>query len=228
MGYNERIPEHEQPWITVCKNHCHLDGAPVFHNALKHASNNYRFVMPKPRVYSRCRKGFIDGMELACHNFCATGSHSDAAAEQKAAQFCKAYKQELPKPGAHQGCMDGHASGAKAAHKFALQKHTEYLALKAATNATDGQIEEVMEKEAEIEEELTQAAREDVKITKDEEAEAIKKMKDEATKEATKTAAELDCTREAARAAYDAMETEDETETQEDSAVDSNATEIDL
>merc|ERR1712216_14545 len=123
----------------------------------------------------------IDGMELACHNFCATGSHSDAAAEQKAAQFCKTYKQELPKPGAHQGCMDGHASGAKAAHKFALQKHTEYLALKAATNATDGQIEEVMEKEAEIEEELTQAAREDVKITKDEEVEAIKKMKDEAT-----------------------------------------------
>merc|ERR1712167_556996 len=84
-----------------------------------------------------------------------------------------------PKPGAHQACMDGHAAGAKAAHKFALQKHTEYLALKAATNATDGQIEEVMEKEAEIEEELTQAAREDVKITKDEEAEAIKKMKDE-------------------------------------------------
>merc|ERR1711907_793097 len=96
----------------------------------------------------------IDGMELACHNFCATGSHSDAAAEQKAAQFCKAYKQELPKPGAHQGCMDGHASGAKAAHKFAMEKHAEYLALKAATNATDAKMEEAKKEATKTAEEL--------------------------------------------------------------------------
>merc|ERR1712139_180670 len=186
--------------------------------------------MPKPRVYSRCRNGFIDGMELACHNFCATGSHSDAAAEQKAAQFCKAYKQELPKPDAHQGCMDGHASGAKAAHKFAMEKHAEYLALKAATNATDAKIEEVMEKEAEIEEEITHATPEDAKVTQEQEAEAMKQVKEEAKKEATKTAEELEIAREAARAAYEAMGEDEETEeTDSDSAEhDGNATEIDL
>merc|ERR1711939_620126 len=161
-----------------------------------------------------------DGMELACHNFCATGSHSDAAAEQKAAQFCKAYKQELPKPGAHQGCMDGHASGAKAAHKFAMEKHAEYLALKAATNATD----------AKIEEEITHATPEDAKVTQEQEAEAMKQVKEEAKKEATKTAEELEIAREAARAAYEAMGEDEETEeTDSDSAEhDGNATEIDL
>lgn len=225
--YKDNVPEHEQPWVAVCKNHCHLDGAPVFHNALKHACNNYRFVMPKPRVYSRCRNGFIDGMELACHNFCTAGSHSDAAAEQKAAQFCKIYKQELPKPGAHQGCMDGHAAGAKAAHMFSQQKHAEYLALKAATNATDGQIEEVMEKEAEVEEELTHAIPEDVKITQEQEGETLKLMKAEATEEATNMAEDLEIAREAARATFEAM-VEDEEETADDSAADTNATEIDL
>ena len=95
--YIDGVPDHEQPWVAVCKNHCHLDGAPVFHNALKHACNNYRFVMPKPRVYSRCRNGFIDGMELACHNFCATGSHSDAAAEQKAARIAAAEAEKKAK-----------------------------------------------------------------------------------------------------------------------------------
>jgi hypothetical protein len=229
--YIDGVPDHEQPWVAVCKNHCHLDGAPVFHNALKYSCNNYRFVMPKPRVFSRCRNGFIDGMELACHEFCVTGRHSSSAAEQKAAQFCKVYKSELPKPGAHQACIAGHAAGARAAHEFAQEKHAEYKALKAATNATDDQIEEVMEKEAEIEEEITQATPGDVKIYEDERAEALKQMKDEANKEATKTAQELETAREAARAAYEAMkgdEDEEETETEEDSATDGNATEIDL
>merc|ERR1711981_51365 len=97
------------------------------------------------------------------------------------------------------------------------------------TNATDDQIEEVMEKEAEIEEEITQATPGDVKIYEDERAEALKQMKDEANKEATKTAQELETAREAARAAYEAMKgDEEETETEEDSATDGNATEIDL
>merc|ERR1712216_375504 len=133
MGYIDGVPDHEQPWVAVCKNHCHLDGAPVFHNALKYSCNNYRFVMPKPRVFSRCRNGFIDVMELACHQFCVTGRHSTSAAEQRAAQFCKVYKSELPKPGAHQACLDGHAAGARAAHDFAREKQTEYEALKDAT-----------------------------------------------------------------------------------------------
>merc|ERR1711981_632570 len=122
--------------------------------------------------------------------------------EQKAAQFCKVYKSELPKPGAHQACIAGHAAGARAAHEFAQEKHAEYKALKAATNATDDQIEEVMEKEAEIEEEITQATPGDVKIYEDERAEALK------------TAQELETAREAARAAYEAMKgDEDEEET---------------
>merc|ERR1711998_550253 len=127
-----------------------------------------------------------------------------------AAQFCKVYKSELPKPGAHQACIDGHAAGARAAHDFAREKQTEYEALKAAPNATAG----------------------DVKIYEDERTEALQQMKDEANKEATKTAQELETAREAARAAYEAMEgdeeEEEETETEEDSVADSNATEIDL
>merc|ERR1712216_814198 len=125
----------------------------------------------------------------------------------------------------------GHAAGARAAHEFAQEKHGEYEALKAATNATDDQIEQVMEKEAEIEEEITHATPGDVKIYEDERTEALQQMKDEANKEATKTAQELETAREAARAAYEAMkgdEDEEETETEEDSATDGNATEIDL
>merc|ERR1712072_638126 len=92
-------------------------------------------------------------------------------------------------------CIAGHAAGARAAHEFAQEKHAEYKALKAATNATDDQIEEV----------ITQATPGDVKIYEDERAEALKQMKDEANKEATKTAQELETAREAARAAYEAM-----------------------
>jgi len=223
-NYNDKLPEHEQAWVHVCKNHCHLDGSSDIHNSLKVNCDGYRYVLPRPRVHTRCRSGFIDGMELACHNYCVQGGHSRSSAESQGHQFCKQYKGELPKPGAHEACRKGHAAGALAAHQFAMKKHAEYKALVASVKtATEEQVETIMEKEAEIEEELAHNTEEDVVITKAEIMAAEDVMVKEAEATNDETTHDLEVAREAANAVVDALEADEGEEIS-----DSNTTEIDL
>merc|ERR1711918_259817 len=154
------------------------------------------------------RKGFEHHFEMVCRN------------------MCRNQKRHMPKPGAHEACKHGHARGGAVAHTWALAKLKEYNALKAATHASDDVIEQVMEKEAEIEEEIAKNHMDDAgKIS----SETIKEEFQEIEKEEGlkgKQADELELAREAARAAYDSTEaTEEEPETEGDGE---NATEIDL
>jgi hypothetical protein len=227
-NYDSKRPEHEQAWVHVCKNHCHLDGGADLHTALKTSCGAFRFVMPRPRVHTRCRDGFVDGMELACHNYCSGKGHTGSAAQQQAAQFCKKYKQELPKPGAHEACRKGHAAGAVAAHQFAMKKHAEYNSLKAAVmDATEAQIENVMEKEAQVEEAVVQNTEAGHEVTNAEKKAIEKQTEELLEKEAAAAkytpAHKLELAREAARSAFETLE-----EDEEEYETDGNATEIDL
>jgi hypothetical protein len=214
-------------WKEVCFNHCHMDGAPEFHNGLDEACSAYRHVLPKPKVYGYCRKGFEHHFEMVCRNMCGNQKHHMSMGEAAGGQFCKQYKRQMPKPGAHEACKHGHARGGAVAHTWALAKLKEYNALKAATHASDQVIEAVMEKEAEIEEEIAQNHKNaDGPITSEE----IKSEFAEIEKEeglAGKQAEELELAREAARAAYDSTdETENPADLEEGDG--ENATEIDL
>ena len=62
-------------WKEVCFNHCHMDGAPEFHNGLDEACAAYRHVLPKPKVYGYCKKGFEHHFEMVCTNMCGNQKH---------------------------------------------------------------------------------------------------------------------------------------------------------
>jgi hypothetical protein len=212
-------------WKEVCHNHCHIDGAPEFQNALEDACGQYRHVLPKPKVYMFCKRGFEDSLSAACDAMCTTKSHSSSASQTQGAQFCKAFKREMPKPGAHAACVAGHSRGGNVAHHWAQAKLQEYNALKAATGASDQVIEEVMEKEAEIEEQIAQNHQGGGKISEKE----IKKEFEEIEEKENlqeKAKDELELAREAARAAFNAQEEGGEDAAEEEEG--ENATEIDL
>jgi hypothetical protein len=212
-------------WKEVCHNHCHIDGAPEFHNALEDSCGPYRHVLPKPKVFNFCKKGFEESLTTVCNNMCTTKTHSKTTNTH--AQFCKQYKREMPKPGAWESCKHGHGAGQAVAHAWAHAKLQEYNSLKAATGASDQVIEEVMEKEAEIEEEIAKEAT--GKISK---AQAKKEFEEieKRDKVSEKAKDELELARQAARAAFDSQEADagadgDDAEEESDSE---NATEIDL
>merc|ERR1712100_511143 len=87
------------------------DGAPEFHNGLDEACAAYRHVLPKPKVYGYCRKGFEHHFEMVCRNMCGNQVHHMSMGEAAGGQFCKQYKRTMPKPGAHEACKHGHARG---------------------------------------------------------------------------------------------------------------------
>merc|ERR1712167_508922 len=157
---------------------------------------------------------------------CMKGQYHSSHGESEAGQFCKPYKRLMPKPGAHEACKHGHARGGSVAHTWALSKLKEYNALKAATHASDDVIEQVMEKEAEIEEEIAKNHADDAgRISSETIREEFREIEKEEGLRG-KQADELELAREAARAAYDSTEaTEEEPETEGDGE---NATEIDL
>merc|ERR1712167_383091 len=85
--------------------------------------------------------------EMVCRNMCGNQKHHMSMGEAAGGQFCKQYKRQMPKPGAHEACKHGHSRGGAVAHTWALAKLKEYNALKAATHASDQVIEAVIEKE---------------------------------------------------------------------------------
>jgi hypothetical protein len=105
-----------------------------------------------------------------------------------------------------------------------MKKHAEYKALVASVKtATEEQVETIMEKEAEIEEELAHNTEEDVVITKAEIMVAEDVMVKEAEATNDETTHDLEVAREAANAVVDALEADEGEEIS-----DSNTTEIDL
>merc|ERR1719191_552050 len=181
----------------------------------------------KEVCFNYCHKGFEPPFEMVCRNMCGNQVHHMSMGEAAGGQFCKQYKRTMPKPGAHEACKHGHARGGSVAHTWALSKLKEYNALKAATHASDDVIEQVMEKEAEIEEEIAQNHQGDDGTIS---LETVKKEFAQVEEEegiAGKQAEELELAREAARAAYDSTEeTENPADLEEGDG--ENATEIDL
>jgi hypothetical protein len=105
-----------------------------------------------------------------------------------------------------------------------MKKHAEYKALVASVKtATEEQVETIMEKEAEIEEELAHNTEEGVVITKAEIMAAEDVMVKEAEATNDETTHDLEVAREAANAVVDALEADEGEEIS-----DSNTTEIDL
>merc|ERR1712153_99899 len=112
--------------------------------------NNFKFQLPRPKLWIFCKNAFAEGVKLACRNHCGEKPHSKSIAEHKKGQWCKKARRELPKPGCLSACEIGFAAGADAASLYAMNKKFEWQA-KMAEGETPKQAEAEMIEEEEIE-----------------------------------------------------------------------------
>lgn len=209
----EPVPYHwtqdfdpELPWQHVCTNGCHNGGEmdASIHNALMEHCNNFKFQLPRPKLWIFCKNAFAEGVKLACTNHCGEKPHSKSIAEHKKGQWCKKARRELPKPGCLSACEIGFAAGADAASLYAMNKKFEWQA-KMAEGETPKQAEAEMIEEEEIEMKIIEKSGE-AKVNVEEVKKAVAaEMKSHHNTSQTSSKTDMELAREAAKAAFAAQ-----------------------
>jgi len=223
-------------WHDECARHCtHKEHNHNYLEALDAGCETYRYVLPRPKVYRKCKAAFDRALDQACSMICdKTKRYGAGHINDEAHHMCKAQKEEVPKPISHEACVAGYLSGAAVAQRYASdikQKHDDAMATsaeseadaaaEAARAAAAAEAEAAAAKaEAEAAMAKAKAAAEAAKAKKaaDEatkaEAEAAKAKAEAEAAEAKKEAEEkqqreMEAAREAARAAYSKAQEEE-------------------
>merc|ERR1719240_7390 len=166
-------------WESKCLEHCTHSTENNIVQKLYDACESYRYVLPRPKVYRKCKRAFDEALFETCPKACSEKAHNTHI-QNKASQNCKHEKNETPRPMSFDACKQGYHAGAQAAVSFAQGLRTKH---------EDAMAGGANDQQAEIEDAAAKAAAK-------EQAEA------EVAAEAAK-AAELDAARVAARAAYE-------------------------
>ena len=232
-------------WHDECQRHCtHKEFNHVVSDALDQSCETYRYVLPRPKVYRKCKAAFDRAIQQACSVVCDKDQLYGARhTNDDAHHMCKAQKEEVPKPVSHEACIAGYLGGAAAAQRYGNDiraKHVDGMADSAADEA-DAAAEAARAAaaaEAEAAAAKAEAEAAAAKAKAAAEAAAAQKAADEAAKaeaeaakakaaaeaaEAQKAAeekqqAEMEAAREAARAAYSKAQEEEAAATEANAA----------
>merc|ERR1719240_2148140 len=100
-------------WTEECKRFC--THTHFRESMLTQHCESYRYVLPKPKVYQKCKKAFDSAIQNTCPKVC---SESNADSQHAASHHCKPEKNAVPRPISYEACMKGYTAGADAATKF--------------------------------------------------------------------------------------------------------------
>jgi len=198
-------------WESKCLEHCTHSTENNILQKLYDACESYRYVLPRPKVYRKCKRAFDEALYETCPKACSETAHNTHI-QNKASQNCKHEKNETPRPMSFDACKQGYHAGAQAAVSFAQGLRTKHEdAMAGGANDQQAEIEDAAAAaqaaaEAAKAAEAAQAAAAAAAAQSDEaaaKAAAKEQAEAEVAAEAAK-AAELDAARVAARAAYEA------------------------
>jgi len=142
------VASADATWQSECKKYCTHDKNTRILEYLTTYCEPYRYVLPKPKMYTKCKTAFNTAVQTQCPRACsskATNMHIADEAQQK----CKHEKNETPRPASFEACTTGYKAGAKVAVDYAnflIQQVEDAKAGGAADNA-DG-VEVVEEQDA--------------------------------------------------------------------------------
>jgi len=229
-------------WREECNRHCTHDNNHLKAQRLTEGCETYRYVLPRPKMFGKCKRAFDKAIQTGCKRACdGEKDHFAHMANNEAHNTCKHEKNEVPRPGAFEACKSGFHAGTKCVEDYIAdlkRMHVEgaqdaSAEAEAAAAAAAAEAAEAAARRAKDEAEAATAkakaaaaAAEKAKAVEAEEAAqaaAKAKAEEEAAKAAQaqkaadeKQEQELEAARAAARAAYtkaaDKEEEADETE----------------
>jgi hypothetical protein len=82
----------------------------------------YRYVLPKPKMFSKCKRAFNEAVQAQCPRAC-TGKATNLHIGDMAQQSCKHEKNQTPRPASFEACVTGYKAGARAATDFKSMLH---------------------------------------------------------------------------------------------------------
>jgi len=182
--------------------HLPADKNHISNPKLKSSCEPFRYVLPRPRVYSKCKTAFDRALRTTCPKACNFDFHHFHA-EEEAHTHCKKERKEVPRPQSYDACNKGYIAGAYAAEEFAKATKTLFEKmqeeLEAEDNNGDSREPDKGVKAAPVEEPKVNTPE---NVASAEEAqEDVAALRKKAVEEVTPEE-ELRLAREAARAAY--------------------------
>merc|ERR1719199_812301 len=215
-------------WTEECSRHCMHDNNHMKREMLTKSCETYRYVLPRPKMFSKCKRAFDRAMQTGCAEACTGEKNFGHTVGHDASNECKGERNEVPRPGAFEACKAGYFGGAQCVSDFVKhlqEKHKAGMDDSAAedTSAADTAKEEAAAAKAQAQA-ATEAAEKAKAVEAAEAAQAQAKAQAEAAQakaaEAAKAAeekkdAELEAARAAARAAYSQASEEEEAKGEE-------------
>ena len=110
----------QHKWQQECNQGCNSHTNKHRVTILAAKCETYRYVMPRPKMYSKCKESFDTAMHGLCGKACS-GKLPGNAAENESSQYCSSAKNDMPRPTAHKACQDGFRAGFQAAMAFAKE-----------------------------------------------------------------------------------------------------------
>merc|ERR1719310_843314 len=113
------------PWESKCFEHCTHSTENSIVDKLYDACESYRYVLPRPKVYRKCKIAFNQALQATCPLACKEAAHSTHI-QHRGSAACKHEKNETPRPMSFDACKQGYHAGALAAVSFAQGLRTKH------------------------------------------------------------------------------------------------------
>ena len=124
-------------WSSKCHERCtHSDHGQVLEH-LDKACESYRYTLPRPTVYRKCKRAFNTAMRASCTLACDE-DHHDIDTQHAMLEDCKHEKNETPRPTSFDACKQGYEGGVAMAVGFTKSLRKEHEAAAAAAAAEQG------------------------------------------------------------------------------------------
>ena len=125
------------PWEAKCMQHCTHAGENPVTQKLFDACEAYRYTLPRPTVYRKCKRAFNTAMRASCTLACDE-DHHDIDTQHAMLEDCKHEKNETPRPTSFDACKQGYEGGVAMAVGFTKSLRKEHEAAAAAAAAEQG------------------------------------------------------------------------------------------
>merc|ERR1719199_1804119 len=205
-------------WTEECSRHCMHDNNHMKREMLTKSCETYRYVLPRPKMFSKCKRAFDRAMQTGCAEACTGEKNFGHTVGHDASNECKGERNEVPRPGAFEACKAGYFGGAQCVSDFVKHLQEKHKAGMDDSAAEDTSAADTARAAAAAEAEEAKAveAAEAAQAQAKAQAEAAQAKAAEAAKAAEeKKDAELEAARAAARAAYSQASEEEEAKGEE-------------
>merc|ERR1719230_95390 len=105
-------------WMEECSRHCMHDNNHLKREMLTKSCETYRYVLPRPKMFSKCKRAFDLAMQTGCTEACTGEKNFGHTVGHDASNECKGERNEVPRPGAFEACKAGYYGGAQCVSDF--------------------------------------------------------------------------------------------------------------